>query len=175
MFLISNLRDPQPEHIGPASRVAFLSMPRLSEILSTVQSASTLCFNWGKCRESLRLRLYQPAKQFSYSLTPAWKQGQEVKLTSQGEILQQACGYWVHHIKSATPSLSITLWFITGRSLQKLLRTTMEIPAELGKNVKTFVAFIRCFLPPDVVLSSPNFALKEAKLASQSLQESACP
>lgn len=51
----------------------------------------------------------------------------------------------------------------------------MEIPAELGKNVKTLVAFIRCFLPPDVVLSSPNFALKEAKLASQSLQESACP
>lgn len=141
VFLISSPWDPLAEHIGPASRVAFLAMPRLSEVWSTVQSASTLCFNWEKCRERLRLRLYQPAKQFSYSLTSAGKWGQEVKPTSQGEVLQQAYSYWVHCIKSAMPSLSTTLWaFAIWRQLLSL-----EIPAKLGKNVMTSLYSLGAF------------------------------
>lgn len=119
----------QGMRIHPA--VLLLSPCHIPEIWPTVQSASTLCFDWGKCRECLRLHLYQPAKWFSYSLTPSWKRGQEVKRTSKGEVLQQACGYWVHCIKSATPSLSIILWFIMHRSLWKLVRTTV-VPRSTG-------------------------------------------
>lgn len=148
-------------------------MPRLSEVWSTVQSASTLCFNWEKCREHLRRRLYQPAKQFSYSLTSAWKWGQEVKPTSQGEVLQQAYSYWVHHRRSAMPSLSTSRAQVFAICCRQLL--SLEIPAKLGKNVMTFVVFIRCFLLPDIVLGSKNFDPKEAELARQILQGSVCP